>query len=202
MKREGRITGIYGVWYDRSPGELIKGNGKTLTGVYYLHLDSQRGYKCYANIETSFTEHMDTQEVYDLFTDSKATGISILLDELQKDFNSLMGYTPVKSLIEFTNIASAQTRKRDILLYWTTQRAADIPLRARVQTDILLQPVRVHADNKRCVMASCNRKHYIQVFAREPARRMPIVTLDCASVGKLYDTNQVLTDRIGDKDNE
>lgn len=198
MSREGRITGIYGVWYDRSPGELIKGNGKTLTGVYYLSLDEKRGYKCYANIDTTFTEHMDTKEVYELFTDSKATGISILLDELQKDFNSLMGYTPVKSLVEFSNIASAQTRKRDILLYWTTQRAADIPLRARVQTDILLQPVRIHPDGKRCVMASCSRKHYIQVYSREPARIRPIKTLDCANVGKLYNTNQVLTDRICD----
>lgn len=197
--REGRITGIYGVWYDRGPGELIKGNGKTLTGVYMLHLDNKRGYKCYANVDTTFTERMNTADVYELFTDSTATGISILLDEIQKDFNSLAGYTPVKTLVEFANIASAQTRKRDILLYWTTQRAYDIPMRVRVQTDILLQPVRVHADGSRCTMAACpNRKHYIQVFAREPTRILPIVTLDCINVGKLYDTSKVLTDRLCD----
>ena len=196
MIREGRITGIYGVWYDRGPGELIKGNGKTLTGVYMLHLDNARGYKCYANIETTFTEHMNTQDVYEILTDSKATSVSILLDEIQKDFNSLMGYTPIKTLVEFANIANAQTRKRDILLYWTTQRAADIPLRVRVQTDILLQPVRVHADGTRCTMASCSRKHYIQVYSREPARLKPIIILDCANVGKFYNTNQILSDRI------
>jgi hypothetical protein len=195
-QREGRITGIYGVWYDRSPGELIKGNGKTLTGVYLLNLDSKRGYKCYANIDTSFTEKMTTRDVYELFTDSTATGIAVLLDEIQKDFNSMAGYTPVKTLVEFCNIASAQTRKRDILLYWTTQRAHDIPLRARVQTDILLQPVRIHADGQRCSTASCSKRHYINVFCREPARALPIVTLDCINVGKLYNTNQVLTDRI------
>ncbi len=197
MRREGRITGIYGVWYDRSPGELIKGTGKTMTGVYMLNLDYKRGYKCYANMDTSFTDKMTTQEVYDLFADSTATGISILLDEIQKDMNSLMGYTAAKTIVEFCNIAAAQTRKRDINLYWTTQRAHDIPLRARVQTDILLQPVRIHADGKRCQVASCtNKKHYIRVYAREPFRPNPIVTLDCIAVGKLYDTTQVLTDRL------
>lgn len=193
---EGRITGIYGVWNDRASGELIKGNGKTLTGVYLLTLDKKRGYKCYSNVDTTFTEHMDTSEVYTLFKDSKATRIAILLDEIQKDFNSLQGYTSVKDLVEFSNIASAQTRKRDILLYWTTQRAMDIPLRARVQTDILLQPVRIHADGKRCTMPSCSERHYIEVFSREPYRMEPIVTLDCIKVGRLYDTNQVLTDGI------
>lgn len=195
--REGRITGIYGVWYDRSPGELIKGNGKTMTGVYLLHLDKKRGYRCYANIETTFTEVMTTQEVYELFCDTRVKSVAILLDELQKDFNSLAGATDVKELVNFSNIASAQTRKRDILLYWTTQRAMDIPLRVRVQTDYLLQPVRIHADGSRCTMASCSRRHYINVFSREPARMKPLVTLDCVEVGKLYDTNQVLTDRIG-----
>lgn len=196
MRREGRITGIYGVWYDRAPGELIKGNGKTLTGVYFLHLDNRRGYKVYSNIQTTFTEEMSTNDVYELFTDSKATGISILLDEIQKDLNSLAGYTPTHTIVEFCNIASAQTRKRDINLYWTTQRAADVPLRMRVQTDILLQPVRVHADGTRCTMASCSRKHYVNVYSREPMRLKPLITLDCANVGKLYDTTQVLTDRL------
>ena len=143
--REGRITGIYGVWYDRSPGELIKGNGKTMAGVYYLYLDHKRGYKTYANIDTAFTDNMTTSEVYELFKDSNARGISILIDEIQKDMNSIAGFTSSKTLVEFCNIASAQTRKRDINLYWTTQRAGDIPLRLRIQTDILLQPIRIHA---------------------------------------------------------
>jgi len=194
--KEGRITGIYGVWFDRAPGELIKGNGKTLTAVYLLNLDNKRGYKCYSNVKTTFTEHMNTRDVYELFTDSTSTGIAILLDEIQKDFNSLAGYTEIKTLVEFANIASAQTRKRDILLYWTTQRAMDIPMRMRVQTDYLLQPVRIHADGKRCAMASCDKSHYIQVFSREPMRLKPIVTLDCRNVGKLYDTHEVLTDRL------
>lgn len=196
MITEGRITGIYGVWFDRQRGELIKGNGKTLTGVYLLHLDMKRGYKCYANIRTTFTEEMSTQEVYELFTDSQSTNISILLDELQKDINSLTGYTSTKLIVQFANIASAQTRKRNINLYWTTQRAMDIPQRMRVQTDILLQPVRVHSNGERCTTASCKQKHYVQVWAREPFRAKPIVTLDCQNVGKLYDTSQVLTDRM------
>ena len=199
MEREGRITGIYGVWNDRAPGELIKGNGKTLTAVYLLYLDAKRGYKTYANIDTSFTDKMNTSEVYELFRDSNATGISILIDEIQKDLNSLAGFTKSKTLVEFCNIASAQTRKRDINLYWTTQRAGDIPLRLRIQTDILLQPIRVHADNTRCTTASCSRRHYIKVFAREPFKHKEIVTLDCCAVGKLYDTRQVLTDRMVDE---
>lgn len=193
---EGRITGIYGVWNDRAPGELIKGNGKTLTGVYMLYLDAKRGYKTYANISTSFTEPMTTKDVYELFRDSNATGISILIDEIQKDLNSIAGFTSSKTLVEFCNIASAQTRKRNINLYWTTQRAWDIPLRLRIQTDILLQPIRVHGDNSRCVTASCSRRHYVKVYAREPFKHKEIVTLDCQAVGKLYDTNQVLTDRM------
>ena len=196
MNTEGRITGIYGVWYDRRPGELIKGNGKTLTGVYYLYLDHQRGYKAYSNIQTTFTDEMSTADVYELFTDSTAKNISILLDEIQKDMNSLAGYTPTKTLVEFCNIASAQTRKRNINLYWTTQRAADIPLRMRVQTDILLQPIRIHADGTRCTTASCGKKHYIRVYSREPQRIKPLKTLDCVAVGKLYDTSQVLTDKM------
>ena len=199
MKREGRITGVYGVWYDRSPGELIKGNGKTLTAVYLMYLDAKRGYKCYSNIETNFTDSMSTAQVYELFKDSNATGISILLDEIQKDMNSIAGFTSAKTIVEFCNIASAQTRKRDINLYWTTQRASDIPLRLRVQTDILLQPVRIHADQSRCTNASCERRHYINVYSREPMRLNPIVTLDCQAVGKLYDTCQVLTDKMVDE---
>lgn len=202
MITEGRITGIYGVWFDRQRGELIKGNGKTLTAVYLLHLDMKRGYKCYSNISTTFTEEMNTQEVYELFKDSNASNISILLDELQKDVNSLMGYSSTKLIVEFANIASAQTRKRNINLYWTTQRAMDIPQRMRVQTDILLQPVRIHANGERCTTASCKQKHYVQVWSREPVRMKPIVTLDCNNVGKLYDTSQVLTDRISVKNDE
>jgi len=198
-RREGRITGIYGVWYDRLPGELIKGNGKTMTGVYLLYLDAKRGYKAYANIDTSFTDQMNTAEVYELFKDSTATGISILIDEIQKDMNSIAGFTSSKTLVEFCNIASAQTRKRDINLYWTTQRAQDIPLRLRVQTDILLQPIRVHADGSRCMNASCDKRHYIKVYAKEPLKQHPIVTLDCVAVGRLYDSYQVLTDKMVDE---
>jgi hypothetical protein len=194
MRREGRITGIYGTWNVRGPGERIKGNGKTLTAVYLLYLDYKRGYRTFANIETTFTEKMSTQEVFDLFRDSQSTGISILLDEIQKDLNSLPGSTSPVLIKEFCNIAGAQTRKRDINLYWTTQRASDVPLRLRVQTDILLQPIRIHADGTRCNAFDCDRTHYVAVYSREPAKIKPIVKLNCSSVGCLYDTNQIITD--------
>lgn len=202
MKTEGRITGIYGVWDYRSPGQLIKGNGKTMTAVYLLHLDYQRGYKAYANIDTNFTEPMNTADVYALFKDSTTENIAILLDEIQKDMNSTSGFTSPKTIVQFCNIAAAQTRKRNINLYWTAQRAMDAHLRLRNQTDILLQPSRVHATvepgepSHVCDKASCTRPHYIRVYCREPMRYRPIVTLNCATVGELYNTHQVLTDEM------
>jgi hypothetical protein len=160
-------------------------------------MDMKRGYRVLANIDTSFTEKTSTAEVYEIFKDTNATGLSILLDEIQKDLNSAAGYTSTKLLVEFCNIASAQTRKRDINLYWTTQRAYDVPLKLRgAQTDILLQPVKVHSDMSRCTRANCDRKHYIAVYAREPMRHKPIVILDCAKFTGLYNTNQVLTDKM------
>lgn len=202
MNAEGRITGIYGAFAIRESGDLIKGNGKTMTAVYYLYLDYLRGYKCYANIGTSFTESMNTADVYKLFKDSTARDISILLDELQKDMNSTAGFTSPKTIVEFANIAAAQTRKRNINLYWTAQMARDVHLRVRNQTDYLLQPIRVHATKEpeersdRCTKAACTRPHYIRVYSMEPARQNPLVTLDCCAVGSLYDTSQVLTDKM------
>ena len=206
MNREGRITGVYGAFAYREAGDLIKGNGKTMSAVYYLYLDYLRGYKCYANIDTSFTEPMNTADVYALFKDSTARDIAILLDEIQKDMNSTTGFTSPKTIVEFANIAAAQTRKRNINLYWTSQMARDVHIRVRNQTDILLQPIRVHATcgegerSIRCQKASCDRPHYIQVYSREPDRRYPLVTLDCAAVGRLYDTSQVLTDKMVEDD--
>lgn len=190
------ITGIYGIWDYRLPGEGIKGNGKTLTGVYYLYQDYMNGISCFSNIGTTFTERMTTQEVFDIFRDKSIHGVSILLDEIQKDINSRSGTTSPKLIKEFCNIAGAQTRKKDVNLYWTAQRAMDVDLRLRVQTDYLLHPVRIHADKTPCSKLTCEKTHYIAVYSMEPMIIKPIKFLSCQNVGKLYDTKEVITDGI------
>jgi hypothetical protein len=201
------IVGIYGCWDFRLPGEQIKGCGKTLAMVYYLYQDYLDGRRVFANCYTNFTKKMTTHEVYELFRDKETKRVAIGLDEIQKDLNSIR--LDPQLVIDFCNAASAQTRKKDVDMYWTTQRALDVDKRLRIQTDIFLRPVRCHSDGKLCNRKQhedgmkdgegCRLPHFIRVYDYTDgrnSRQKPIITLSCDAVGELYDTYEVLTDSI------
>lgn len=186
------IVGIIGCWDIRTGS--IKGNGKTTTLTYYLHEDFRSGRITYSNYETAFTQKMTTQDVFDIFRNKTASNISIGIDEIQKDISSID--PDIELIKEFCDIAAAQTRKKSIDLYWTSQRAMNVHKRLRIQTDYFIRPVRIHKDRSECQSYDCKKEHYIAVFSHQPYKIKPIIYLDCQEVGKLYDTNEILTDRV------
>jgi hypothetical protein len=198
MKREGRITGIYSIFDARGRGELLKGTGKTITGMYYLRRDFENGYRALSNQETTFSESISTREVWDIFKDTEQKNLSIFLDEIQKDISSMPGVTDTKLIHAFCDIISAQTRKRNINLYYATQRLRAVHIRLIHQTDYLLQVQRVHSDTSRCREPSCIKEHFIYVYSRDPHRDKPITILVPENIGKFFNTDAVLTDNMGD----
>lgn len=126
----------------------------------------------------------------DIFTNKNLSNTTILLDEIQVYLpNQGVKKGILKDLI---GRFISQTRKREIDIFYTTQRFRNLNNQLRIHTDEILLPVKTHEDGKQCASDKCKKDHYIHIFSQYSDDAITI--LSAANVGKLYNSNEIIFD--------
>jgi len=198
------IFGCVGTIDDMFSGG-IRGNGKTQTATYYAYRDYQQGRKVLTNYKTTFSTMMSTKEIVDYIFDSELRNITVVIDEIQVILNSI---GTKGTVLKFVEQLLNQSRKRNVDIWYTTQRYLNVHVRLRQQTDILLEPYKldvipIEGTNRFkidtshvCTIDSCNKPHIIVVKSKVPFVAKPIALLKAWKTGELYDTNEIITEKI------
>ena len=113
-----------------------------------------------------------------------------MITEMQLYLNSLGVNT--KRLHKFIGEVVAQSRKRDVDIFYDSQRYTDIHPRLRVQTDRAFLPRKFHLDGSSCALDRCKKEHIIKLYQHDPFERYPILTLRADVAGQLYDSNEIV----------
>ncbi len=183
------IYAIVGTYDDTHYGS-IRGNGKTNTMVYFGYQAHKEGKSVYSNIKTEFSKTFTLNEIIDMFKNQGLSNSVIMLDEAQVYLSNTGEKASV--IRELINLFIAQTRKRGVDIYLTTQRYSNLHKQLRVQVDEILIPLKFHADGSICYLDNCKKPHYIHVF--RPGKEDPVIVLDATAVGQLYDSNEIVLD--------
>jgi hypothetical protein len=184
------IYGIVGTVDDFSTGGSIRGNGKTNTMTYYGYQEYKQGKTVYSNYKTTFSQIVNLNDLMIIFKDKNLSNTTILLDEIQV-------YLPnqgVKKGIITDLIGKfvSQTRKREIDIFYTTQRFLNLNNQLRIHTDEIFLPVKTHRDGKQCSSDKCKKEHFIHVFSQYSDDA--IAVLNAQKVGQLYNSNEIIFD--------
>ena len=184
------ITAVVGI-FEKISESGIRGNGKSLTMSYYLYKDFLEGRRIYANYKLNFpSTKLNINDLTKLILKEELQNISIGFDEIQVVLNSI---GTKKEVLGPIDRLISQTRKRNVDVYYTTQRFRNVHIRLRQQTDIVLQPYKVHVDNSICYVDRCKKKHKIIVKSVYPFETN-YLELNCQKIGELYDSNEIIFD--------
>ena len=175
----------------------IRGNGKTMSAVYLAYRQHKEGKKIYTNFQTTFSEKVTINELIILFKDDKLSNTTIILDEAQLYLmNSGVKSVVIKELI---NLFIAQTRKREIDIFLTTQRYKNLNNKLRIHCDIILIPIKYHLKNNKlttvCNSDSCKKPHAIVIYNIMSEEFLPYI-LNPSKIGKLYNSNEIVLDEF------
>jgi hypothetical protein len=172
----------------------ISGNGKTcsMTGVSYL--DNLDGREVWSNYYTSFSDKIiGMQQMIELIGDTPHPDLILCVSEMQQVLNSIgSSYDQILFIDGF----ASQLRKLDVDLYYDTQRFMNIHKRLRIHTDIIYLPYKTHLDNTPCNFNRCMKPHKIFLYAYKPMMRKYRCVFDASEVGKLYDTKEIVIDKL------
>lgn len=183
----------------------IRGNGKTLTATYYAYRDYQQGRKVLTNYQTSFSKMMSTKQMVDYIFESELRNVTVVIDEIQVILNSI---GTKGTVLKFVEQLLNQSRKRNVDIWYTTQRYLNVHVRLRQQTDVLLEPYKLDVipipgtkkykidTSHICTIDSCDKHHLIVVKSKVPFVVKPITMLKAWKVGNLYDTNEIISEKI------
>ena len=172
----------------------ISGNGKTNAMVYVSYIDYlQKGKTIWTNFKTDYSEQMGMQKMIESIGDEPQTDLVLCVSEMQRILNSLGSDT--KKVLFIEKFAS-QLRKLNVDLYYDTQRFKNIHLRLRSFTDIIFIPKKYHFDRKPCNYNLCMKPHMICLYSAKPYNDNPIVKIDATKVGKHYDSNEIIFDKL------
>lgn len=173
----------------------ISGNGKTISMVYASYIDFlQKDKTIWSNFKTDYSEKIiGMQEMIDLIGDKPHPNLILCISEMQKILNSLGSQT--KQILFIEKFAS-QLRKVEVDLYYDTQRLKNIHVRLRTFTDIIFIPKKYHLDGKECNYNLCKKPHMICLYSAKPLNEKPLVKINAVKVGKHYDTNEIIFDKL------
>lgn len=180
-------------------GHIIKGNGKNICATWYLLQDYLNGKNVIANYKTTFADYLPTQDIIESALTGEIDNVSIALDEMSLYLNSL---GEKQKILKFIMRLVKQGRKIKSNIYWMEQRYDDVHLRLRIHTQYVFEPEKYHYDMSLCDDEDCLRNdHLIFMFEKKPFQLLnPVIVLDAATVGKLYNTDEVLLDEISAND--
>jgi len=193
------IIAITGTYNDLKLSS-IRGNGKTLSAVFLAYKNYQEGQKIYTNFYTTFSEVVTLNQLVEKFKNKELQNTTVILDEAQ----IYLSNSGVKASVlkEIIGLFIAQTRKQNVDIILTVQRFKDLHLKLRTQTDIILIPIKYHIHGNRikniCYNDSCKQQHIIGILNLSDNRMLPY-TLRPETIGKLYNSNEIVLDEFIDK---
>ena len=156
--------------------QALRGNGKTLSMTvlgYQTYLSEDKA--AISNYQTEFSRLVPTEEIGEIIIAEDIRDSVIMITEMQLYLNSLGVNT--KRLHKFIGEVVAQSRKRDVDIFYDSQRYTDIHPRLRVQTDRAFLPRKFHLNGSACSLDRCKKPHIIKLFQHDPFEREPILTL-------------------------
>lgn len=175
----------------------IRGNGKTMSAVFFAYQQYKEGKTIYTNFQTTFSKKVTINELITLFKNDKLSNTTIILDEAQLYLmNSGVKAGVIKELI---NLFIAQTRKREIDIFLTTQRYKNLNNKLRIHCDIILIPVKYHIQKNKltsvCNSDTCKQPHAICIYNIMTQSFLSYI-LDPEKIGILYNSNEIVLDEF------
>lgn len=176
----------------------IRGNGKTCSMVFYGYLYHKKGYKIWSNFKTSFSDKIiGFQEMINTLREMKKRNeeirVVLLVTEMQDLINSL-GSTTEQTL--FVDSFANQLRKLDVDCLFDTQIFKNINVRLRRHTENIRIPIKYHLNGQQCNFDRCQKKHYILIYSQQPYKINPLRKIRAYEVGKLYDSKEMIIDKL------
>ena len=194
------VSSIHGLGEDNDDYGSVRGNGKTISLVFSLHEDKEEGRKIFTNFKCKFADMLPAKQILEEINNNQEKymekGVSVGLTEMQTVLNSLGGSPEVS---KFCSFFAAQTRKRNVDVYWDAQVFWEVNNRWRNQTDNIFRPFKIHENGDLCPIDSCKQNHWVIIHGIKPYANYNILgeeIINCQETGKLYDTNQVIFDEI------
>ena len=178
-------------------GSSMRGNGKTLSAVFFAKNEYDKGREIYTNFYTTFSKMFKMNDLIEMFSNGNLSNVVIVIDECQVYLNnSGVSVKTRKALI--TNFI-AQTRKTNVDVILTTQRFMQLHKELREQCDVILLASKYHYNDRgitsACTVDNCTRDHVVRLFNMNTSQYLPYV-LDCKRIGKLYNSNEIVLDNF------
>ena len=173
--------------------EGAMGTGKTIMMVRYLLLDYKKKSDIYCNFALKNIEYkpLDVIEILKLDKNKKSlSNISIGIDEITVFIDSRVSSSVLNRLFSYFIL---QTRKRNVVLYYTTQDIMMVDLRLRRHTDFIVECDFVFHEDDSIHPIENLRKYDIWDF-RNPrsVRLVRSFIMDITKYFDYYDTNEVI----------
>lgn len=183
---------------DEDTDLCIRGNGKTCSLTYYLYKYHLQGYKIWTNFYTTFSDEIiGFQEMINRLKEMKRLGqeIKVVLGvtEMQELISSI-GSTKEQSL--FVDSFCNQMRKLNCDCLYDTQVLKHVHIKLRRHTENIRIPMKYHLDGTQCNFDRCTKRHYIDIYSYKPFKKFPIRRIKAYEVGKLYNTMDIIVDRL------
>ena len=186
----------------------IRGNGKTCAMVFYLYLYKKKGYIVWTNFKTTFSDDIiGFQEMI-----NRLKKLYKENEELKKqgkkpiEHKIVLGVTEMQELISsvgsdnnqklFVTHFAGQIRKLNADCLYDTQFLKGVQINLRRHTENIRIPVKYHLDGEQCNFDRCKKPHIIKIFSYKPFKENPIRMIKSHVVGKLYDSDEIIEDKL------
>ena len=178
-------------------GSSMRGNGKTLSAVFFAKNEYDKGREIYTNFYTSFSKMYKMNDLIEMFSNGNLSNVVIVIDECQVYLNN--SGVSVKTRKALITCFIAQTRKTNVDVIITTQRFMQLHKELREQCDVILLASKYHYNERgittACTVDNCTRDHVVRLFNMNTSKYLPYV-LDCKRIGKLYNSNEIVLDNF------
>jgi len=176
----------------------IRGNGKTCTLTYYLYRYFLQNKKIWTNYETTFSDEViGFQEMINRLKD---------MQKKQQKINIILGVTEMQDLINsigsdksqtlFVDSFANQMRKLNTDCLYDTQVFKSIQIKLRRHTEHIRIPFKLHLNEQQCNFDRCQEQHLIDIYSYKPFTKTPIKRIKAYEVGKLYNSMEVVIDKL------
>jgi hypothetical protein len=176
-------------------GTSMRGNGKTLSAVFFAKNEHDKGREIYTNFYTSFSKLYKMNDLIEMFSNGSLSNVLVVIDEAQIYLNN-SGISVKARKAMITNFI-AQTRKSNVDVILTTQRFMQLHKELREQCDVILLASKYHYNARgvtdACTVDNCTRPHVVRLFNMNTSKFLPFV-LDCQKIGELYNSNEIVLD--------
>lgn len=155
------------------------GSGKTLLMTYFLNKYYKRNWRVMTNYGLTFKhEKANFSAFQDLKIDLNHVALGI--DEIHLWMDSR---TSMKKRNRVFSYFITQSRKRNLIFYWTSQRFGQIDKRLRENTDYLFECKKYKSGNKVIIRAS---------MTDMDSGKTKKITLKANPIFKLYDSHEII----------